>query len=218
MAASRYDSIDKPNSALTDFNQTEHTTQTTQTNQNVAETGSRNSSSTTNESSTTKFNIDTMSAPGRQALSRLLAQLAAGGTDEQRRILEEQLNTLRSNRAAQADYSRETALGDAEGLVQRTLQTALEQSLPSILLAGSGAGTSGGAISALLTQDLAARAAGEAAGVGVDAVQGYGGILAQLMGQEAQTALSMEDQATNALLQALGIDAQSMKRGSQTTN
>lgn len=217
--ASRYDSLDRSsNSAANDFTQTEQTSQNTQTNQTTTGTATRDSTSTTDERSTTDFNIDTMSQSGRQAMQQLLATLSAGGTEEQRRILQEQLQTLQNVRGRQEDYTRETALADSEGMVQRTLQQALEESLPSILLAGAGAGTSGGAISALLTQDMAARAAGEAATVGTNAVQGYGGILAQLTGQEVAAGQNMEDQALEALLGALGIDSGSMKRGQQTTN
>lgn len=217
--ASRYDSLDRnSNSAANDFTQTEQTTQNTTTNQTTTGQATRDSQSTTNERATTDFNIDTMSDSGRQAMQQLLATLAAGGTDEQRRILEEQLNTLQNVRGAQADYSRETALGDSEALMQTMLQRSMESALPGILAAGSGAGTSGDAITALLSQDLASRAAGDAAGVGVQAVQGYGGILAQLMGQEVAASQGMEDQALGALLEALGVDAGSMKRGQQTTN
>lgn len=215
--ASRYDSL-SPNAGKNDFTQVEQSTQRSNTTETSTGSASRDSTTRTNEQSTTDYNIDLMSAPGRQALTQLLAQLQAGGTDEQRRILEEQLNALRNNRAAQADYSRETALGDAEGLVQTTLRKALEENLPSILLAGAGAGTSGGAITALLAQDLTARAAGEAASVGTQAVGNYGQILASLLGQEAQTTLGMEDKATQALLDALGVDQGSMRRGQETTN
>lgn len=218
--ASRYDALDpnRATNAANNFTETSQTNQNTQTNQTTTGSASRNSTSTTDETSKTDLNIDTMSAQGRQAMTRLLAQLAAGGTDEQRAILEEQMRTLQGIRGDKEDYSRETALGDAEGLMQTMLQRSMEEALPSILMAGQGAGTSGSAITALLSQDLATRAAGQAAGVGVDAVQGYGSILAQLTGQEVAATQGMEDQALAALMEALGIDAGSMKRGSQTTN
>lgn len=218
MATSRYDSLDNASRNTNNFTQTEQTSQRTNTNQTTTGSATRDSTTRTNEQSKTDYNIDLMSDAGRQALTQLMAELQAGGTEEQRRILEEQLNALRTNRAAQADYSRETALGDAEGLVQTTLRKALEENLPSILLAGAGAGTSGSAITALLAQDLSTRAAGEAASVGTQAVGNYGQILASLLGQEAQTTLGMEDQATQALIEALGIDQGSMRRGSETTN
>jgi len=164
------------------------------------------------------LNIDTMSEAGREGMNQTLAQLLAGGTDQQRLIEEEQLRTLQNIRGQQADYSRETALADSEGLMQGLLQQALEQGMPGIQLAQSGAGTSGNALSALLTQDLATRSAQGASAAGTGAVADYGGILSQLTGQEVMASGNLEDIVTESLLAALGIDKGSMQRGSVTTD
>lgn len=215
--ASRYDSVDGGQQA-NDFTERRDTTERTDQTQSVRGRQTTTGSQTTREQALTEFDIDRMSGAGRGALENLLAELAAGGTEEQRRNREEQLNTLRRLRAEQEQYTRETALEDAEGLVQHTLNQAMEQAMPSILQAGAQAGTSGDAISALLSQDAATRASGEAARVGTDAVQGYGSILANLMGSEAAAADALEDEAVQSLLQALQIDSGSRKRGTERTD
>lgn len=184
---------------------------------------SRSRSTTTTRSSTSEnisrmFDIDTMSTAGRQAQTQLLAELLAGGTEEQRRREKERLELLQTLQAQAQDYSRETALADAEGLMQQVLRQALEQSMPSILQAQAGAGSSGDAITALLSQDLATRASQASATAGVGAVADYGNILAQLLGQQGSLVTDTSNSVTEALLQALAIDRGSVKRGTETEN
>jgi hypothetical protein len=235
--ASRYDS---PNNASTSF---VPTVTDTRTSGGSSTSGSSNSNSRTTElsdlikqinsqtqgTSVTEsdtlirefekqlLNIDTMSDAGREGMNQTLAQLLAGGTDEQRRIQEEQLKSIQNLREQQQSYTRDTALADAEGLMQKLLRQGLEGGMPQIQLAQSGAGTSGNALSALLTQDLATRSAESAASAGVNAVGSYGSILAQLTGQEASATGGLEDIVTKALLNALQIDKGSMQRGEVIT-
>jgi len=164
------------------------------------------------------LNIDTMSEAGREGMNQTLAQLLAGGTDQQRLVQEEQLRTLQNIRGQQEEFSPDRARADAEGMMQGLLQQALEQGMPGIQLAQSAAGTSGGALSALLTQDLATRSAQSASAAGTGAVADYGSILAQLGGQEVNAAGNLEDIVTQSLLAALGIDKGSMQRGSVITD
>lgn len=187
------------------------------------EQSSTQSSSSSSEStsssgrSSTSFNIDTMSSTGRSSLNQLIAQLAAGGTDAQRKNRQLQLSQVNNLEALSRGYSRQNAFADAEGLLNQILRQALEQGLPSILQAQAAAGTSGDALSALLTQDLATRSSEAAAAQGLGAAVDYGQILAGLQGQKTDLLSSLTDEATNALLGALGIDAGSMKRGTETT-
>lgn len=163
------------------------------------------------------FDVDYMSEAGRDAMNQTLAQLLAGGTEEQRRIQAERLETLDRIRANQEQFNRRNALKDARGMMSAMMRQGMEQGMPSILLAQSGAGTSGNALSALLTQDLAARSAEGAAIAGTNAVANYGGILASLLGQEVQAGANLEDLVTQSLLNALQIDKGSMQRGEVLT-
>lgn len=163
-------------------------------------------------SSTTTINKDYMSEVGRQALNNLLAQLAAGGTPAQRQIQEDILRTIQATQVKQAEYSKENAFAESEGLMNQALRQALESTLPSILLAGEAAGTSGSAISALLTNDLTARAAEGSAALGINAAVDYGQIAAQLLDTQAGLA-NRDDPAVEALIAALGVDKGSRERG-----
>lgn len=176
-----------------------------------------NTISKTIEEMLTRFDIDTMSSAGRGAHEQLLAQLMAGGTDEQRRQEQDRLLALRELETRSADYTRDVALADAQGLMGQFLRQSLESAMPSILQAQVGAGTSGNAITALLQQDLSTRSAEGAAALGTKTVADYGQILAQLAGQRTSLIAGQEDVVTKALLQALAIDAGSVKRGTEAT-
>lgn len=183
----------------------------------TSSTTSSSSSSSSSESGLSTYNQDFMSQAGRRALEQLLAQLMAGGTPAQRAIQEQQLKTMQQLDAQASNYTRDVALGDAEGLMQQALQQTLEQVLPNILLAQSNAGTSGDAISALLSQDLATRAAQGSAALGVGAVADYGQVLAALMGNKSQLAGNAQDDALGALINLLNIDKGSASRGTIAT-
>lgn len=182
-------------------------------------TASSQTTGSTGRSSNTQreqVDIDFLSAQGRQSLDMLIAQLAAGGTPGQRAIQEDVLRTIQAIEVQRTQFSKEAAFRDAEGAIQTQLQRSLEATLPSILLASTGAGTSGDALSALLTNDLSARAAGEASALGIDAAARFGQISASLLGTQAEL-VDREDPALNALLQALQIDRGSSERGTRTT-
>lgn len=191
-------------------------------NSNSSEAGASYSQSTTNnsssssssESSSTSYNLDFMSQAGRQATEKLLAQLLAGGTDSMR-ARESELRSLNNDLKALMDqYTKGAAFADAQGLMSQLMRQAMEQAMPNILLAGASAGTSGDAISALLSQDLATRASQAASAAGLSAAGDYGSILAQLAGQRVGAVSSIEDTATKALVDLLSIDKGSAQRGS----
>ncbi len=177
---------------------------------------SASSVSGSRSSQTETVNMDFMSATGRQALDSLLAQLSAGGTTAQRQIQEDILRTIQQIEGQRAQYTKDAAFVDAEGAMQQQLRQALEQTLPSILLAGEAAGTSGDAISALLAQDAGTRAAESSAALGLGAAVDYGNIGANLLAQQSQL-VNREDPALAALVEALGIDKGSAQRGTTKT-
>ena len=180
-------------------------------------TQTSSSSASQRESGLSTYNQDFMSQAGRQAMEQLLAQLSAGGTPAQRAIQEQQMRTMQQLDAQASNYTRDVALGDAQGLMQQMLRQTLEQVMPSIMLAQSAAGTSGDAVSALLSQDLATRASQGAATAGVGAVADYGQVLAALMGNKTQLAGNAQDDALGALLQLLQTDVGSASRGTVAT-
>lgn len=171
---------------------------------------------TSSQRSTTSFNERNISAIGRQALDSLIAQLAAGGTPSQRAAQQDVLRTIQLIDAQRAEFSSDRALALSEEAVQSNLQRSLEAALPSILLAGNAAGTSGDALSALLTQDLQTQAAGQAAEIGIDAVTNFGQISAGLL-QDRSVLSQRQDPVANALIQALNVDVGSERSGSSTT-
>lgn len=185
----------------------------TRTNSSASQQGQQ----TSNSSGTTKVDKSYLSAVGRQALDNLIAQLAAGGTTEQRAVQEDILRTIQKIEVERTKYTKDAAFRDAEGAVQLQLQRSLEETLPAILLAGQAAGTSGDAISALLTNDLTARAAGESALLGTQTAASYGQISAALLSDQVELLEQRNDPATEALLQALQVDKGSREKGTTRT-
>jgi hypothetical protein len=215
---SRYDT---QTSSRPDTDTTATTAGTSRETSSGVTTGSTSSSQSQRTSSsgvsTTSFDVDTISPAGRQALDRLIGQLQGGGTPEQQKNRQLILGQVQNLESLSRQYSRQNAFADAEGLVSQTLRRAMETALPTILQAQAAAGTSGDALSALLTQDLATRSSESAAAQGLGAATDYGQILAQLQGQKTQAVTSLEDTVTQALLQALQTDVGSQKRGTETT-
>lgn len=110
------------------------------------------------------------------------------------------------------DYSKSAAFQDSAAASAAQLAEALEQSMPTITAGIDAAGTSGSALSALLTQRAAEDAAAQAAKLGLDAAIAYGQINAQSQSAVASL-LGQGDPATNALLAALGIAKGAVQTG-----
>lgn len=174
---------------------------TTQT-QNTSSSSSQNASNSgTREGSSSTIRG---TASSRQALELLIKQLSGGGTVDQRRRQAEIARTLQMLDAQASQYTQDRALQISEEAVNSNLRKSLEATLPSILLAGASAGTSGSAIAALLVQDRETRAAGEAAELGVDLSARYGGITAQLLSTRGDVA-STNTGVAETLLSALKL-------------
>ncbi len=128
-------------------------------------------------------------------------------------------------RALQAGYSKEAAFADAQGAMAQQMRRALEASLPTITRAADSAGTSGGSMRALLANDASARAAENAATVGLKASVDYGSISANLA-NTLEVLTRPDTTSINALLNALSISkgavsttqSQTNTTGTQTTN
>jgi len=129
----------------------------------------------------------------------------------------EKAQTLTTLKNLLASYSPDSATKDAETAVNYALQKAMETNAPAIQRAVENAGTSGGSMSALLSQDLAARAAGEAATLGLQNKQVYGQTSTQLSNTLAQLANS-KDPRIEQLIQALDLTKASSSSGSSTSS
>jgi len=144
------------------------------------------------------------------ALSVLIQQLMAGGTQEQQRQAAARQGEVNTNQALRARYSPEAALADAQGLMAQQLRKAMESALPTITRSAEGAGASANSMRALLTQDALTRAAESSSALGVNAVQGYGQIGSSISGiLEGLT--RTDNSSMTALLQALELMQQGTK-------
>lgn len=204
-------------------NQT-NTTQTTgpntsTTTQNSSTTGSSRTQG--GSSSTTNYNVRNMSTEALAALDSLIAGLNGGkataGSQNAQFLREQWLAQLQASNQLRADYSKASAFADAEGASAAALSDALEQSMPVIAAGIDSAGTSGGALSALLTQQAAEDAAKSAAQLGLNAAISYGQINANAL-QTGASLIQSGDPQMNALLEALGIAKGAVQQGSVTNN
>ncbi len=159
-----------------------------------------------------------MSSANQAALERLIQQLMSGGTPEmkqQQATRNSEISTVRNERD---NYTRDSAFADAQGLISQQMRRTLESMLPSINRAAEDAGSSGGALRALLMQDAAQRASESSAALGVQTAVQYGGINSN-MSQVLEALTRVNPQATEALIQALNVakGATSTSQTSSTT-
>lgn len=168
--------------------------------------GSQTSSGTTSSTGTSNTSNKTtnLDDKGLAALNQLIKQLQNGGTAEmqqQRAVRDGEIATVQGIRAG---YSKEDAFNDAQGLMALQMRRTMEQLIPSIGRAAESAGSSGGALRALLLQDAAQRAAESSSAAGLNTAVQYGGIQGNLSG--VLEGLTRSDPAaTQALIQALGV-------------
>lgn len=173
--------------------------------------GSSNSTSTTSGSSSSSTSTNNMSNTSQAALDRLIQMLMKGGTPEMQQQTANRNAEISSVRSARSGYSKEAAFNDAQGLIAQQMRRALESMLPSINRAAEDAGSSGGALRALLLQDAAQRASESSSAAGLNAAVSYGGINANL--SQVLESLTRGNPATDALIQALNV-----AKGAQTTS
>lgn len=156
------------------------------------------------QNGTSKSTTTNLAGADKAALDQLIQQLLAGGTPEMR----EQIAARKSEAGNVANirngYSKEAAFTDAQGLVSQQMRRTLEQLLPSINRAAEDAGSSGGALRALLLQDAAAKAAESSSALGVQTATAYGGVSASLS-QTLEGLTRTDPTVANALINALGI-------------
>ena len=177
--------------------------------------GATAGTSTTNSSQQTQ-NMDPKSLA---ILNQLIQQLLGGGTADmqnQRRTRDKARNDAQGMRG---EYSKSAAFSDSQGLVSQQMRRALEQLVPSISRAAEDAGSSGGALRALLMQDAANKAAESSSALGVKTAVDYGNIASNLT-QVLERFTTVDNSTTQALLGALGLakGATVNTTGTSTTN
>lgn len=167
------------------------------------------------QNSSTQQNSTTKNYTGSQqkALDALIAQLSGGGTPAMQQAMAARQGETQYMQAARSGYSKEAAFGDAQGLISQQMRRVLEQLLPAINRAAEDAGSSGGAVRALLMQDAAAKAAESSSALGVQTAANYGNVAANMSQVVERLTASNVDPATEALIQALNA----AKGGTSTT-
>lgn len=183
------------------------------------QSGSQSGSSSTSGKSkeTTTYNIQNMTDQALGALDDLIAGLAGGGNAAANQLRDQWLNELQAAQQLREDYSKANAIKDSDAAMASSMAKALEQAMPTIAAGIDAAGTSGGAMSALLTQKAAEAAANQAAELGLSAAISYGQIAVNA-GNTAASLINTGDPTLNALLQALATAKGAVQQGSQTTN
>lgn len=190
-------------------------------------TGSSTGRETSSSSSTVQSSTQNMTGSALAALDSLILGLSGGSGSSKGNPLfggdgggSVQANTAAANaikkteaqynqqvlnaQQLQSDYSKSAAFADSNAAVAATLADALEQAMPAITAGIDAAGTSGSALSALLTQKAAADAAAEGAKLGLSAAIDYGNI-AVAAGNTATGLLQSGNPLVNALLESLSV-------------
>lgn len=175
------------------------------------------SSSATGSSRETKV-ADYLDPVAREALNKLLAQLQ-DPKSQANQYGKERLDEINKNQQLRGDYTKSAAFADALGAMNSQLAKGIESQMPTITAGIDAAGTSGSAMSALLTQTAAENAARSAAELGLNAAISYGNIQTGF-GSILEQLTAEGDPITNQLIAALnvakGASENSTTTGSQT--
>lgn len=166
--------------------------------------------------STTQTQIDRMDPASRAAFNQLISQLSGGGTLAQQEQQQIFMDTLRQLSQSFQSYSPEAATQLAQGNVAGLTRDLMERIMPQITGAQEAAGLSGDALTALLSQDAAARTAEAQQRAILESIMGLGGLQAQT-GQQLITGATAQNPIVSSLLQALEIGKGSFESGFSST-
>ena len=172
---------------------------TTVSNQYQTGVQSSQGSSSSRETKT----ADYLDPVARAALNKLLASISDPKSTINK-YSQERLGEINKNQQLRGDYSKSAAFADAIGAMNSQLSKALEQQMPTVTAGIDAAGTSGSAMSALLTRQAATDAANNAAELGLQAAIQYGQIQTGF-GDILERLTKDGDPAANQLLGALNI-------------
>lgn len=177
-------------------------------------TSTGTSTSTTSGSSRETKIADYLDPVAREALNKLLGNLS-NPNSQANKYGQERLDEIGTNQALRNDYTKSKAFADAIAAMNSQLAKGIESQMPTITAGIDAAGTSGSAMSALLTQTAAENAARNAAELGLNAAISYGQIQTGF-GNILEQLTAGGDPVTNQLLSALEI-AKGASESSTTT-
>jgi len=163
-----------------------------------------NQNTVSNQSTSTNQKTTNLSSAEQKQLDALIKMLMQGGTPAMRQSQAERQGVIQDTLNQQGQYSKSAAFGDAQGLISQQMRRTLEQLLPSINRAAEDAGSSGGALRALLLQDAANKAAESSSALGVQTAVNYGNISANLS-SVLERLTQTDPTVVNALLGALNV-------------
>lgn len=185
--------------------------------QTGATTTNQSQQTSTNQTQTTDQTTRNLSKELEGQLNALVAQLAAGGTPQMQQDRAQRIAQIQRVIQQQEQYSKASAFGDAQGLIAQQMRRTLEGLLPSINRASEDAGSSGGALRALLLQDAANKAAESSSALGVQTAAQYGGINANLM-QVLEGLTRPDATVANSLISAVNAGKGAVQQTTGTTN
>ena len=177
----------------------------------VQNSSGQSTSQTGTQSSFTRESMTALSEENQRALDTLITQLLGGGTAEQKKNTKERDLVTTMVRDLLAQYSKQQAFSDAQGLMALNLQQSMEKNKPAIAKSIESAGTSASSMQGLLSQNLARDSALSASALGAEQAKAYAG--AQVNLASLLESLSRPD---NTIVTALN-NALNVAKGSTTT-
>ena len=188
---------------------------------NGSQTGNQQSNtSNTTTTSGTQTNVTQNMTPAQQALlNSFITQLMGGGTPDMRAATAARTQERGTVINLRNNFSKDQAFIDAAGLMNQQTRRTMEKLLPTISRAAEDAGSSGGALRALLMQDAANKAAESASALGAQQATQYGQIqvgFSQIMENLTRADPALAQTIVGALNVAKGSTSTSTTTNNQT--
>ena len=194
-------------------------------NQNGTQSGSQTGSQNTSNSGTTRTtgtqttSTQNMTPAQLAQLDSFISMMMEGGTPDMRAASAARTQERGTVINIRNGFSKDQAFLDAAGLMNQQNRRSLERLVPSISRAAEDAGSSGGALRALLMQDAANKAAESASALGAQQAVQYGQIqtgLSQVMENLTRIDPSLAQTIVGALNVAKGSSSTTTSTTDQT--
>lgn len=147
-------------------------------------------------------------------LKDFLQKWSTGGDADYKKQRGERNTEIKNTRDIQNKYSSDAAFADAAALMEDQVTDTYRKSMPAIVRAIQGAGTSASSMQGLLTSQLATDTAREAAALGAQQKTAYGQISANLAGVLEGLTRIDNTAATNLIA---GLNAAKISKSQQTS-
>jgi hypothetical protein len=181
------------------------------------QTAQSGTSTTANNATTTTQNM----TPEQIAqLNGFISMLMGGGTPDMRAATAARTQERGTVINLRNNFSKDQAFIDAAGLINQQTRRTMEKLLPTISRAAEDAGSSGGALRALLMQDAANKASESGAALGAQQAAQYGQLqvgFSQIMENLTRADPALAQTIVGALNVAKGSTTTSTTNGTQTT-